>query len=145
MPVLSASHQLVLHAAATFYMVGVIWLVQLVHYPMFALLDADRFRRSHAFHSKAISLVVIPAMLLELWLAVAILWHRGLQDWTAGTGFGFLAVIWLTTFQFIVPLHERLQRNGFDAGVHMTLCRWNWVRTAAWSARGLIAAWWINA
>ena len=87
----------------------------------------------------------MPAMLPELWLAVAILWHRGLQDWTAGTGFGFLAVIWLTTFQFIVPLHERLQRNGFDAGVHMTLCRWNWVRTVAWSARGLIAAWWINA
>ncbi len=145
MPVFAERPQLVLHAAATFYMTGVIWLVQLVHYPMFARLEASTFRRSHAFHSRAISVVVIPAMLLELSMAVAILWHRGSGDWIAETGLGLLAVIWLTTFLVIVPQHEKLQANGFDAGVHVALCRWNWVRTVAWSARAVIAAFWINA
>ena len=57
---------LTLHAAAIWFMAGVTRLIQLVHYPMFAFLDRAKFKRSHAFHLKFTTCIVMPAMLLEL-------------------------------------------------------------------------------
>lgn len=136
---------LTIHTAATWYMVGVIWLIQLVHYPMFQFLDRSRFKSSHTFHTTVISFVVIPAMLLELVLSAVVLWKHGPLNAPALVGFGLVAIIWITTFFVLVPLHERLQNEGFQPQVHMSLCRSNWLRTLAWSARGVIVAIWLSA
>jgi hypothetical protein len=48
-----------------------------------------------------------------------------------------LAVIWLSTFLVQVPLHNALV-GGFDPQVHASLVRSNWIRTLAWSVRGLL-------
>lgn len=132
-----------LHAAATWYMAGVIWLIQLVHYPMFGFLDRANFPRAHAFHSRAISLIVMPVMLLELALSALIVWRRGPMNWPATAGLALVLLIWVTTFFVMVPLHERLQADGFQPKVHAALCQWNWLRTLAWSARGLLVAFWL--
>ena len=137
--------ELTLQAAATWYMVGVIWLIQLVHYPMFQFLDRAGFKSNHTFHSTAITFVVMPAMLLELVLAAVVLWKRGPLNAPAVVGFGLVVLIWITTFFVLVPLHKRLQTEGFQPQVHLTLCRWNWLRTLAWSARGVIVAFWLSA
>ena len=42
---------LVLHVAATMFMVGLIWLVQIVHYPLFAHVGADTFLAYHQRHT----------------------------------------------------------------------------------------------
>jgi hypothetical protein len=34
-----------------FFMTGVIWLIQIVHYPAFALIDPNKFLEFHAMHS----------------------------------------------------------------------------------------------
>ena len=39
-----------------------------------------------------------------------------------------------------VPQHAVLAR-GFDADAHASLVTTNWVRTVAWSARGLMLLW----
>ena len=135
--------ELTLHAAATWFMVGVIWLIQLVHYPMFAFLDRAKFKRSHAFHSKVTTCIVMPAMLLELALSAVLVWRDGLANWPAPAGFALVALLWALTFFVMVPLHRRLEAEGFDSEVHATLLRWNWMRTFAWSARGIIAAFWF--
>ena len=50
---------LIIHAAATWFMVGLIWFVQIVHYPMFANVGRDSFdvhrtdRRGHTFVAAA--------------------------------------------------------------------------------------------
>ena len=132
-----------IHDAVTWYMVGVIWLVQLVQYPMFEYLDRATFTRSHAFHSSAIGWVVGPPMLAELLLAGAILWRRGLADTPAVSGFLLVLTLWALTFFVIVPLHNQLGSDGFSPGVHQALVKWNWLRTLGWTARGLIAAFWL--
>jgi hypothetical protein len=137
--------ELTLLAAATWYMAGLIWLIQLVHYPMLQFLDRASFKSSHKFHSTRITFVVMPAMLLELVLSADILWKRGPRNVPALLGFGLVLLIWLTTFFVLVPLHERLQTEGFQPAVHVALCRWNWVRTFAWSARGVLLAFCILA
>jgi hypothetical protein len=53
-------------------------------------------------------------------------------------GICLLAVIWLSTFFAQVPLHARLAK-GFDAVTHRRLVLSNWLRTAAWTGRGILA------
>ncbi len=132
-----------LHDAATWYMVGIIWLVQLVQYPMFEYLDRATFTRSHAFHTSVIGLVVGPGMLIELVLSALILWRRGPSDWPALGGFALVIMLWAVTFFVMIPLHNRLAIEGFQAEVHHALVNWNWLRTLAWTARGSIAAFWL--
>ena len=111
---------------------------------MFQFLDRDGFKSTHMFHSTAITFVVMPAMLLELTLGAVVLWQRGPQNAPALAGFGLILLIWITTFFVIVPLHGRLQTEGFQANIHTSLCRWNWLRTLAWTARGAIVAAWLS-
>ena len=132
-----------LHDAVTWYLVGVIWLVQLVHYPMFEYLDWATFARSHAFHTAAITIAVLPGMLLELYLASIILFRRGPTDLPALLGFCLVILIWAMTFFVMVPIHGQLGVQGYQLRLIQSLIRWNWVRTIAWTVRGLIAAFWL--
>jgi hypothetical protein len=130
---------LLLHLTATLFMAGVIWFVQVVHYPLLARVgpgDAPGYERTH---TRLTAWVVGPPMLAELATGILLLWVRpaGVTVWTAGAGVALLGVIWLST-QFVqVPCHERLSR-AFDPAVHRRLVASNWVRTAAWSLRGLL-------
>lgn len=123
--------------AATWVMVGLIWLVQLVHYPMFAAIERAEFRPWHAFHTERITWIVIGPMLVELVTSVMFVLDR--RDANAGVGVGLVAVIWAVTFAVMIPLHDKLQAGGFDAEVHAALVNWNWIRTIAWTARGVMA------
>ncbi|WP_439625069.1 DUF1772 domain-containing protein [Gemmata sp.] len=127
------------NAAATWLMCGVIWFVQLVHYPLFPAYDRAWFRAAMSAHQAATQRVVFPAMVLELGTALALLaWQpAGVPEWVPWLGAALVGVWGFTTALVMVPLHERLAREGFDGALHQRLVRWNWVRTAAWSARGL--------
>ncbi len=126
------------HAAATLVMVGVIWIVQVVHYPLFAQVDGD-FRVYADGHSRRITWVVAPPMLVEAGtgLAIAIRPPDGVSPTLAWTGLALIGVLWLSTALLQVPEHQRLGR-GFDAQAHRRLVLGNWVRTVAWSARGVL-------
>lgn len=52
---------LVVHAAATWFMAGLIWTIQVVHYPGFAAASGEGFTDFHAQHGTRISaLPVLP-------------------------------------------------------------------------------------
>jgi hypothetical protein len=127
-----------IHAPATWFMAGVIWIMQLVHYPMFRSLDRTTFSASHHYHSRSISIIVMPVMVIEIGLASLLCWNQKFLDVQSDVALALLLVNWATTFFVIVPLHDRLRSNGFQDDVHASLLRWNWVRTIGWTARGLI-------
>lgn len=134
---------LVAQAVSTVVMVGIIWFVQVVHYPMFALVGSREFPVWQRRNTRRTGYVVGPPMLVELGSATALLIMRG--DRLAVTGAVLLAVIWASTALLQVPAHNRLER-GFDARVHRRLVRTNWVRTVCWTARGVVAlAMWLQA
>jgi len=87
---------LVLHVASTMFMVGLIWLVQIVHYPLFAQVGKDTFLAYHQRHTRWITSIVAPLMLLELATGL-LLWLRAPSHpfWIINT-LG-LAVLWGTT------------------------------------------------
>jgi len=132
---------LILHLAATAYMTGVIVLVQLLHYPSFGWVDAERYPEFQTMHERQITWVVGPAMLLEIFLAFWIATHTpsGVDPMHAQLGLGLLILIWLSTAFLQVPRHSALAK-GYQKAPHRSLVRTNWIRTVAWACRLVIAA-----
>ena len=124
---------LVLHLLASFALLGLIWTIQVLHYPLFARVETSAFAKYHAGHMRLTTLVVAPLVLLEF-LTAAGLWYYGLRQGWFLASLVPLAVIWGSTFLLQVPLHARLALN-FDAEIHRKLVRTNWLRTTAWSLR----------
>jgi hypothetical protein len=128
------------HAGATLAMVGLIWFVQVVHYPLFDHASERRFVGFAAAHQRRTSWVVVPLMLTEAGTALALLITPppGVRRELLWLGVLLLAVIWLSTALLQVPLHRRLS-GGRDASAIRRLVASNWLRTAAWTARGWLA------
>lgn len=136
------SNALYAHAAATWWMAGVIWMVQLVHYPLMGLVGVERWREYEQAHCSRITFVVLPAMVLELASALLITWRSLASAGPAPVaecfGAALLALLWLSTFLVQTPLHMRLSER-FEPAEHTRLVRTNWLRTLAWSARAVLA------
>jgi len=127
---------LLLQAFATFAMTGLIWFVQVVHYPLFRAVGAPGYAAYQDQHMRLTTLVVGPLMLVEVATAAWLVRHRpdAIPPALPWLGLGLLAVIWLATALLSVPRHEAL-RHGFDGPAHAALVATNWIRTAAWTAR----------
>jgi len=130
---------LLLHALSTFAMLGIIWFVQVVHYPLFARVGEAGFALYAQTHSRLTTWVVAPPMLLELATGVLLLWMRpeGVALWPAIAGAALLGVVWLATAALSVPRHKILV-GGFDPDAWRALCLTNWLRTAAWTIRAVL-------
>jgi hypothetical protein len=128
-----------LHLVATLVMVGVIWMVQLVHYPLFQLVGRDYYRTYHLAHTRSIARLVVPVMVIEAVTAVALVSLFGQRPGATGVwaALVLLGVIWGSTALIQVRQHQALAR-GFDAGVHRALVLGNWLRTVAWTLRGAV-------
>jgi hypothetical protein len=126
-------------------MVGVIWTIQIVHYPLFSAVGAAGFAAYEAEHTRRITFVVAPLMLVELVTAVLFVWQQpqGMTPWVAWVGAGLVAAIWLSTYFLQVPQHTVLG-SSFDAAAHRFLVLTNWIRTLAWSLRGLLLLWVVS-
>lgn len=129
-----------LHAFATLFMTGLIWFVQVVHYPLFARVGADAFTRYEREHMTRTTWVVAPAMFLELAAAAWITVNppEGAPVWLVTLGAGLLIVVWVSTFAMQAPMHRHLS-NGFDPRTAARLVATNWIRTVAWTGRSVVA------
>lgn len=124
-------------------MCGLVWFVQVVHYPLMGEVGRggdEAWRRYHAGHSRLTTWVVAPVMLAELGTALGLVWLLGGEGvwvwWQAGLAVG----VWGVTFGVQVPQHGRLGR-GYDAGVLRRLVLGNWVRVLLWTGRFGLMLW----
>jgi len=117
---------------------GLIWTIQLVHYPLFNKVDTDAFTNYIKQHQKLMSFLVIPLMLSELVFAFILMLNApygniGLQI----ISFALVIIIWASTFFLSVPQHQKLLQ-GFNQAAYEKLLQSNWIRTIAWTARSLV-------
>ena len=126
-------------------MVGVIWFVQVVHYPLFSRVGEAGFQQYGMDHQRLTSIVVVPGMLAELATAVMLIWFRpaGVSAHSVWLGLALLATIWLATFVVQIPQHAVLAQ-AYDLDTQKRLVSGNWFRTVAWSARGLLVLWMVG-
>jgi len=129
-----------LHLLPTLFMTGVIWFVQVVHYPLFAAVGERAFRSYEERHTQRTTWIVLPPMVAELGLAIWLLLRAPDQLRSlAWAGVVLVAGLWLSTFLVQVPCHARLSQ-GFDPRAWRRLVVSNWLRTAMWTARSALAA-----
>ena len=136
---------LLAHAAATLSMTGLIWFVQIVHYPLFSRVGRENFKRYEVDHQRLTTYVVAPLMLTELITAILLLLYRPLEIGSISVWVGvvLLASIWAVTYVVQVPQHTSLA-SEFDQDVARKLVRGNWYRTMAWTVRGFLVLWMVG-
>ena len=125
---------LILHLIATSVMVGVIWIIQLVHYPSFHFIELNQYTTFQRFHMSRISYVVIPAMLTELFTLILIIISMDQIDTLVLASAIILIFIWLITAVFFSGVHQKLTL-GYDQTVVDKLVKLNWGRTLLWTLR----------
>lgn len=125
-----------LHLAATWLMVGLIWTIQLVHYPLFLKVGEQDFADYESGHTRRMGrLLAVPAVAEVVLAALVFIEGPGVATAAAGA---VLAGIWIMTALVHVPLHRRLA-DGYNPELIARLTTANWWRTWAWSVRGAIA------
>ena len=130
---------LTINLACTLYMVGLIWFVQVVHYPLMASVGEQGYAAYQQAHMRLTTWVVGPPMLMEAGtaLGLVLLVPMGVQLSLAWRAFSILILIWIVTALFSVPAHQRLLQN-FDSKAHRRLVQTNWLRTLGWTLRAII-------
>ena len=132
---------LLVNLVATWTMVGVIWFVQVVHYPLLSTVPPESASTVAIDHQRRTGQVVGLPMAAEgvttLWLLLARPAEVSVVlPWIAAV---FLAVALGCTLFLSVPRHARMASSP-DAAVGRELVLTNWPRTVAWSARGVLVA-----
>jgi hypothetical protein len=133
---------LLANAAATLFMTGVGWFVQVVHYPLFGSVGPGEFRSYHKAHSRLTTRVVLMPMSVELLTSGWLVAERpaGVGPVAAWAGLALALLTWASTVLVQMPQHRRLA----PAGVGALVAR-HWPRTVTWTAHsalvlGMLAA-----
>ena len=138
---------LIAQAVASGMMAGIIWFVQVVHYPLFAGVDGPASAGYARENQARTARVVLPPMMVE---AVAAAWLVGwplpaIGRGPALAGLVMVGMLWLSTLAVQMPLHGRLARDGHARKAVASLVRSNWPRTVLWTGRAVLSAWMLAA
>ena len=126
----------VIHLVSTSFMVGVIWIVQLVHYPTFLFIDEQKSNDFQKFHMSRISYIVMPAMTTELFSGIYIFIYSNMaiDSNLFLLALTILIINWIITALVFVKMHNKLLIN-YKIEIISLLVKWNWLRTLLWSVR----------
>ena len=133
------------HLSATLFMVGLIWTIHYVHYPLFAKVGEQTYVDFQAAHVERIGKLLLLPWLTEGVTLIAILalaflgTHKALRIPTLINGAAMAVVLVISGF-WSAPAHGKLA-DGFDKAVHDQLMTANLIRTLAWSVCGICAIW----
>ncbi len=127
-------HVFILHLFTSFFMTGLCWFVQVVHYPLFLQIDLKDFP---AYEQKNLrtGFITIPVMMIELLTGLWLIYVN--QDSLHFLNVILLGVIGLSTVIFQGPIHLKL-RNQASPVLINKLIQTNWIRTVSWTLRSLI-------
>lgn len=125
-----------LNVISAFLLTGVIWTIQIVHYPSFHYIDKLSFTNFHHFHERRISIIVMPLMLIELTTSTA-LYINNMSSIVFALNLLIVVLIWCSTFFVQVPIHSILSEKK-DKKLIEKLVNTNWIRTFLWSMRMLL-------
>ena len=137
MNIFNGQSMLAMHLALASIMVGVIWVIQLVHYPSFRFTDREKYVAFQIFHMRNISFIVVPVMILEFLSGLLLVLYHSNHESLLRISFILLLIIWLVTALFFAQIHQKLSK-GYDETLVRNLVSLNWIRTLLWTIRTII-------
>lgn len=124
---------LLAHIFGTFVMTGLIWFIQIVHFPLIQLISKPNRLVYCKCMAGLTNWVVLPPMIVELITGVILLVYQPHSfEWQIGLI--LLALLWISTFAVQMPLNRKLAHGGDDKVANL-LTQTNWIRTVLWSLR----------
>ena len=133
---------LVLHAAATVFLAGVTWTVQMTIVPVLERDTPDTWPHHAAVYRRVFRLVFWPVVVVEggSGLLVALRHPAGIPAWLHGINLLLLASAW-STMPLVLFLVRHHPLSRFDPAGFRVFARFNWIRVAVWTARcGVVLA-----
>ena len=130
------------HLIFTSIMTGVIWVIQIVHYPSFHFIEKELYTAFQKFHMNKISIIVIPIMLAELITGMMLFLDKSSKSPFLIISFVILVLIWLITGVFFSKAHNELIA-GYQELVVTQLVAMNWIRTLLWTLRLLLLTYFV--
>ncbi|MGY8976333.1 MAG: hypothetical protein ACKVHD_08650 [Alphaproteobacteria bacterium] len=122
------------HLVFTSTMVGIIWVIQLVHYPSFYFIRKDIFVSFQKFHTDKITIIVAPVMLIELITGILLIYMETNIDIALSISLFILIAIWVLTAIYFYKAHQKLM-SGYNEEIINQLIKLNWIRTILWTFR----------
>ncbi|MGB3779365.1 MAG: hypothetical protein WA960_13480 [Tunicatimonas sp.] len=132
---LTTNELILINLTLSAVLTGLIWTIQVVHYPGFLGVGSEGFLAYQQQHMRTISYVVIPLMLSELAATIFLLVRHPTPHTEIYLATAMVVIIWVTTMFVSSPLHGKLASQGYSAEIIERLVTTNWLRTAAWSIR----------
>ncbi len=123
----SQSYSFIILQFSSWYMLGLIWLIQLSTYPSFLYIPKEDFLAFHSRHTAALGFLAGPPMVVQL--VSSLIWGSN-NNWSI---LAFVALTWVFTFFVSVPIHNQLQIVGYDQKLIEKLITTNWLRTITWT------------
>jgi len=139
---LSADALLLANLAATLFLTGLVWYIQVVHLPLFRKIEGAGFIEYAREQRRRNTLLMAVPMAVEfvtvIWLGLTLAdgWLRSRLLQTLAP----LGIAWIVTLNFYMPQYRRLL-GGFNEAVIRSLIRTNWVRTTCWTVRAGMMMW----
>lgn len=129
-----------LHFFVTASLTGLIWVIQVVHYPSFKWIAASDYVSYAVFHTTRITYVVAPLMLAELFLTLRLFFFKDIPLPLVWSAVALTLIVWASTVFIQVPLHGVLASQK-DLVAIERLVSSNWIRTVAWTLKATVLGW----
>ena len=132
---------MIANALSAAVMTGLIWFVQVVHYPLLAVVPVEAARETAVQHQSRTSRVVMAPMAVEGVTSLWLMFDRPavVEWWLAWLGGTCVAVALASTVLLSVPRHGRMAAEP-TATIGRELVVTNWPRTVAWTAHAAVCA-----
>ena len=127
----------------TLYNTGVIWVLQLNHYPLYAKVGQREFRDYMTSHNGRILLPIVLPSIAAFISSLLLLWQRPVEipNWSVWLVNALNAATLLSTFFVQGPAHNALARDDYSEILIRRIITTNWLRTVAWTVNGLLLLW----
>ena len=116
----------------TTFLVSLIIITQIVSYPLFLKVNHNNFSDYHNSYTLSISKIVLPLMIAELSLSLALFLTK--NDFNTIIALSINISVWLSTFLIQVPIHNKISFQYSEVLIKK-LIRSNWIRTFLWCAK----------
>ena len=114
-----------------FALLVLIWLVQMIIYPVLYFVSKKEFSTWHQIYCKRVAYFVLPLMSVQLFESSLACFF--VDSWLEWIKLFLILLVWLVTFLISAPCHHKLSKFGKDDKVISKLIKTNWIRTILWS------------
>lgn len=129
---------LVITFVLVWYHVGIVWLVQVVAWPLFGYVGHNEFEAYHLAWWRGIRYVIFVPGVFALLGGILLLRFRpaGIPTWLLATGLGLYVLMYVLTVVWWGPQQARMKTTAEPR--FALLNRTHWIRTALVSGYGIL-------